>query len=753
MILPSGQYGAAYREILSRARGSPACTTYLFVAPDVDGLCAARLLSQLLKTDDVAHQTIPVGSWMQLAQEAEQLRDEDVRNLILINLGASADLYALFGPGDEATGQAGLDFPPSCMIHVVDSHRPVALANLFTRSDYARAVFDPRRVRALQAGGGGGGFGAARVAPLPEEELSVVVWDEVREKATEVDDLDSEARARIEDPWKREREAWEELEPYPPSDSEDSEDSEEDEPEEEDDDNEDSQGVRRKRRRTDSPKPLSREQRRAYRAQLAKYEAKGASFSQSVAGMMYLLAEGLGRADIDSVWLAILGLTHQLTNSLIDLSSYESLQSLYATEVARLSSSSASLETANVSTTHASTSERDRSIRPSDELRFCLFRHWNLYDAMYHSGYLGGRMKLWTVEGRKKLSGLLAKMGLSLSESSETYAHMSSDLKASLFPMLSEQRAAYALWDLTYPSFVRKSGWRVDLSASDCVEALAAMLEAATGVRLDFSTAVDGRRALVGGEEAGGRGGGGGGQHDAATQHGGREEWAEGIRGWLARGADGAEGNKENRRPGQAAGDEDEGMTEKEKRDRRDQDESEARRRNFWHAWDALDPEDTTLLRRALPLSMALHRAVISQGSFLFDKQGVRLFRSYRLAILKEGPDLLVFQHPATLLRLAHWLVDSIRSILEHTAGGGGANAKNLPLVVAALNEKSDKFLVVGVVPADEFGDVRRNRFGRAFEEAAIRSRAKAQQRYFDASVVEVRKDDFDKFLKDLSMA
>lgn len=179
------------------------------------------------------------------------------------------------------------------------------------------------------------------------------------------------------------------------------------------------------------PKPLSREQRRAYRAQLAKYEAKGASFGQSVAGMMYLLAEGLGRADIDSVWcarstgpaardpltlffarrLAILGLTHQLTNSLIDLSSYESLQSLYATEVARLSSSSASLETANVSTTHASTSERDRSIRPSDELRFCLFRHWNLYDAMYHSGYLGGRMKLWTVEGRKKLSGLLAKMG------------------------------------------------------------------------------------------------------------------------------------------------------------------------------------------------------------------------------------------------------------------------------------------------------------------------------------------------------
>ena len=373
---------------------------------------------------------------------------------------------------------------------------------------------------------------------------------------------------------------------------------------------------------------------------------------------------------------------------------------------------------------------------------------------------------------------------------------MSTDLKTSLFPMLNEQRAAYGLWDLTYPSFIRKSGWRVDLSASDCVEALGAMLEAATGVRLDFSSATDGRRALVGGE---GGIAGGVGQHSAATQHGGREEWAQGMRSWVAKGAPGGvEGDKENLNPdGTVKDKDDEGMTDKEKRARRDRDESEARRQNFWYAWDALDPEEyvspsspplshaplpslalegsptrslsaedsqadalgppplrsTSLLRKALPLSMALHRAVITQGSFLFDKQTIRMFRSYRLAVLKEGPDLAVFQHPATLLRLAHWLVDAIRALLEHHtaagAGGGGASgaAKNLPLVLAALNEQSDKFLVVGVVPADEFGDVRRNRFGRAFEEAAIRSRAKAQQRYFDASVVEVRRDDFDKFL------
>jgi cell division control protein 45 len=79
MHIPSTSYSVAYSHILSRARGSPACTTYLFVAPDVDALCAARLLSGMLKTDDVAHQTVPVGSWVQLHEEALQLRDEDVR--------------------------------------------------------------------------------------------------------------------------------------------------------------------------------------------------------------------------------------------------------------------------------------------------------------------------------------------------------------------------------------------------------------------------------------------------------------------------------------------------------------------------------------------------------------------------------------------------------------------------------------------------------------------------------------------------
>ena len=53
----------------------------------------------------------------------------------------------------------------------------------------------------------------------------------------------------------------------------------------------------------------------------------------------------------------------------------------------------------------------DTSVYAADELRFMMFRHWNLYDAMYHSSYVASKLGIWKEKGRKRLSGLLAKMG------------------------------------------------------------------------------------------------------------------------------------------------------------------------------------------------------------------------------------------------------------------------------------------------------------------------------------------------------
>ena len=107
---------------------------------------------------------------------------------------------------------------------------------------------------------------------------------------------------------------------------------------------------------------------------------------------------------------------------------------------------------------------------------------------------------------------------------------------------------------------------------------------------------------------------------------------------------------------------------------------------------------------------MALHRSIIRQGTSILDKQAIKTLRSFRLVILKEGPDLSVFTHPATLSRLAIWLVDTLRDLVDrtHTDGHAIHRRKGLPLVVACLNERHDVFLVVGVNGAADYGDVRK---------------------------------------------
>jgi len=92
---------------------------------------------------------------------------------------------------------------------------------------------------------------------------------------------------------------------------------------------------------------------------------------------------------------------------MIDRERYDAYALVLSNEVARLNINHDLAQIGH----HAISGPTDRSIRPSEELRFMLFRHWNLYDSIYHSGYVAGKLKLWRERGRKNLQGLLAKMG------------------------------------------------------------------------------------------------------------------------------------------------------------------------------------------------------------------------------------------------------------------------------------------------------------------------------------------------------
>jgi cell division control protein 45 len=70
-------YAEAYTQILTVHRSSPltsASGVIIACATDVDAICAARMLADLLKQDDVMHRIIPVGGMNEFALLREDLR-------------------------------------------------------------------------------------------------------------------------------------------------------------------------------------------------------------------------------------------------------------------------------------------------------------------------------------------------------------------------------------------------------------------------------------------------------------------------------------------------------------------------------------------------------------------------------------------------------------------------------------------------------------------------------------------------------
>ncbi|KAL1944584.1 hypothetical protein VTO73DRAFT_3014 [Trametes versicolor] len=678
-------YGEAYAKILAAHRRSPrtaASSVIILVAPDVDALCASKMLADLFKQDDVMHKLIPVSGHAEL----ERIRDElttyaDLHTLIMFNMGAILDL-----PSEEWFG----DFPTSLTVHIIDSSRPQNLSSVF-----------------------GGGENGDRI----------VVWDDGG-----VEGLQDE------------RKAWEVL-TYAPEEDSDEEDSDEDEDEEAEEDGEDNEdgdeyedgdaspsrkrrslgeGGRKqgKRRKVDQPNRISREERAQHENKLIKYYRSGTWHGQSAAGTMYILATVLERVDNDLLWLAILGLTYQYITSRISREEYDKYQSIYHDEVARLNPAPPNAPGEE----YKSQNPDDNSVYSSDELRFMMFRHWTLYDAMYHSGYVATKLGIWKERGRKRLTGLLAKMGFSITETQQPYSHMAKDLRLSLRQKLDQLAPEYGLVELSYPSFMRCYGYRSQpLSAGDAVEALSALIDVAGGTRIEVE---------VEGTRNGGEWFGGGKIWDGGREGRHRDDERENVPpGVLAnvvkvQGVDG--------------------------KDDGDNGELQWWVKNFWSAYDALS--DIERLREAISLSMALHRAIMRQGSSVIDKQDIKTLRGHRVVVLTQGPDLPLFAHPGILARLALWLLDALRDRVAPTAPAYARSRtrKALPLVVACLNEHAGTYIVVGVTGAPDFDDVRKNEFGLAFLDAKERCNARTRHGTFDTSVLEINKEDLKVFLETL---
>ncbi|XP_037679527.1 cell division control protein 45 homolog isoform X3 [Choloepus didactylus] len=90
----------------------------LFVASDVDALCACKILQALFQCDHVQYTLVPVSGWQEL-ETAFLEHKEQFRYFILINCGANVDLLDILQPEEDA------------VFFVCDTHRPVNVVNVY----------------------------------------------------------------------------------------------------------------------------------------------------------------------------------------------------------------------------------------------------------------------------------------------------------------------------------------------------------------------------------------------------------------------------------------------------------------------------------------------------------------------------------------------------------------------------------------------------------------------------------------------
>lgn len=415
--------------------------------------------------------------------------------------------------------------------------------------------------------------------------------------------------------------------------------------------------------------------KRKHETVLQSYYAVGTSYSEPISSLVYSLASELGREDNDLLWLAIIGVSSlelsgrtmtgvSISNALESGGSAgwggqrgEHIRQILRDEVHRLNppdpyerDRDIRGEINGVIPTTAR-SPTDTSIRLSPEPRFLLVRHWSLYESMLHSPYLATRLHVWTENGRKRLHKLLAKMGISLTQCHQFYTHMDMELKRVLRGRLLKYAPMYGLDGLVPPEpsghassregwgFVRCWGWKACLSATDIGVILGAMLE-------------------VGPNEASGA--------------------------WDPKRLPRARGSNDEIENGGSSGESD----------------LASLLPRFWSAYDALSltSESPTLLMDALPLAQHLHRAILRTGTSLLSKHQIRHLRAFRIAVVKDGPDVKLFTNPGALTKLALWIAEAIR-VQEREKGDsriGKKRAAGTPLVLAGLDEDRDLYVVVG---------------------------------------------------------
>lgn len=434
--------------------------------------------------------------------------------------------------------------------------------------------------------------------------------------------------------------------------SDESEESEEDSEAEEV--GEDIDGLGEEEEERETRKKRRRREKRVEFGLVAASEQSTHGFT--AAGLLYALALQVGINRKDLLWYSILGLTDQYVHQRIGGSRYRGDLRFFLEKVRNFESSSAA---ASISTDDFNS---HNIVVAPQEFVFMLYRHWNLYESMYHTRSIAVKLGVWGHQGRKNLEQWLARMGLPLEECKQKFVAMKKKFKDRLPEQLEKYAPEFGVTDLYVESFVKKPSFDKEISAFDVVYGAAALLESV--------------------------------------------------------------------RPPQDVGDDT--LMEVDSED-------DFLKVNFWNAYRSLS-HTNNILDEGIDEAIDLQCAIVRQVTSIIQRKDILQLGRYRVAFIKDTPDLKYFTHPLSLSKLAHFLVDTLIDL------GRRPSNRCKPLILTAMLPNSDQCLIVGVEGQHSGSSHVPNRFGKAFAQAASKTGVELKYGSFDTSCIQIPKDDLERF-------
>jgi len=530
--------------------------------------------------------------------------------------------------------------------------------------------------------------------------------------------------------------------------------------------------------------PVSkRELRKERRNRIRLYYTTGTYYSSPVSFMTYTLISTQLRFENvgDLLWLACIGITDAYIHNRLDVGGYalfsvelrrhvnrvyptdsgsdrllqRNFNTFYAESLYNNNNGEANTEKNLALQTRVGHSENGRILYQNNEFRFFLLRHISLWESMKLSPHVCTTMELWRPSGEKKLKEMLAKMGMPIVQCRQPYAFMKPVLKRRLRDMVLNHADEYGLTNISYTGFIRVTGYKSFLSASDMSLAVTALLECETSSNHGSKNDNDSLDN----------------SHDNKTiyyspgSYDSNEEEHDLFQSFnVAYDALNANGSSSMTIP--SIGCMDMGNS------------SHVEGSDLSNLVNGGQIIGNTGLGAGIRLAIHLQRNIISTAVSLVERSAITRLSHFRYAYLhctnhgssessSSGPTVLstgyqksnlvissgkdmkehphhIFAKPLALTKLAYFLMDMHRTNNKWT----GTRAR--PLVLMAEKPRTGTYVVVGYEYPEERGNIGKNRFGQNFELASKTMRGYFKFDSFDSNVVEVKANDVQRFIEHL---